>query len=266
MLECKVKNARKHLWRVGELLRPLALLNAELLQQDMSEETGYVPKRPIAWEKHFSLPAVMHTLVKAALKGTGIEYQEVMVILKSPLFNDSTDIANEPESVESKSGVVYRLILPDSSSLAFDLAITSDSHQPTVIPWTDFEDRHVANVVESHGAGYLSGAFKTQLLSDATECKHNAIMSTPQLVTFLISRHESNMHIAFEEAARAVRNMTVRDLSSMIRLPRAEFEVAHRTFARKFTEKAREYNQMVKQEGSLLDWLNSLLARMDDIV
>ncbi|OQO13547.1 hypothetical protein B0A48_01776 [Cryoendolithus antarcticus] len=227
--ECKVKNARKQLYRAGDVLRRCFRVHSDLLQKDM-QMLSDKPEDNIQWGCDVSIPIVMHGLVKAALKGATTGCTEVGVQLEGlPTFG-LFSFAEAKHNLFSNTGPVYRIRLSDSNSYVLDLGDAGNTFEHAVMPWTELMDKHVVSIIDSNELGYCKRGFGNM-----------------EKTVLLIDRHRAHMAAASEAATTAIDGT---DTLGHLLAPRSEEYVLGKTmFVERFEKTLTELKEKANEAG-----------------
>ncbi|OQO11033.1 hypothetical protein B0A48_05288 [Cryoendolithus antarcticus] len=244
--ECKVKNARKQLYRAGYVLRQCFRLHSDLLQIDM-QTLSDKPEDNLQWGCDLSIPVVMHGLVKAALKGATTGCSEVRVQLEGlPTFG-LMSFTEAKHNLFSNTGLVYRVRLPDSSSYVLDLGDAGNTREYAIMPWTEFMDKHVVSIIDSNQLGNCRRGFGNMVRREIENVATGGDVGLKEKIILLIDRHRAQIIAAFEAAIKEIHGMDT--LGQILAASSEEYSVMQATFVDHFETTLTGLKERANEEG-----------------
>nr|OQO26285.1 hypothetical protein B0A51_07199 [Rachicladosporium sp. CCFEE 5018] len=244
--ECKAKNARKQLYRAGDVLRQCFRVHSALLQKDM-QMLSDKPEDNLQWGCDLSIPVVMHGLVKAALKGATTGCTEIRVQLEGlPTFG-LLSFAEAKHNLFSNTGLVYRVRLSDSSSYVLDLGDAGNIREHAVMPWTEFMDDHIVRIIDSNELGHCKRGFGNMVRREIENVGTGGNVGTKAKTVLLIDRHRTHMAAASEAATTAIDGMDT--LGHLLAAPSEEYLLGKTMFVECFGKTLTELKEKANEAG-----------------
>ncbi|OQO11174.1 hypothetical protein B0A48_05430 [Cryoendolithus antarcticus] len=257
---CKLRNARKHVFRAGDVLRQIYEAHAALMpkEKESIRDQLNAGSNMIQWGTELSPPVAMYGMIESALQGAIVNCEEIGVDVKRMPVTGPMSPEQEVQSWFPPTTNIYCAELSDTATYILDITGAQFGRPSSVVPSNQFAEHFIERYIGKCRGGHLVAGFDENLQAVLRTIKRTGRVSEDSRKIMLIARLRGHMKAALYAASEAVDDIA--DLGALVKLPAPEYESKKAILLAHFATKMAELLDQARQAGSFDRWVARMVA------